>query len=110
MGRWLPLAVAALDEVPASQYRDALVEIVEREEERAFGFITGGTQHNFVSWRYALEPNGEGTTLTEEWALLNRSPIMIENGQAEVDKRAANAKESLGATLRGMKAAAEGRA
>lgn len=85
----------------------ALVEIVERDEERAFGFITGGTEHNFVSWRYVLEPSGDGTRLTEEWALLNRSPIMVENGQTEVDKRAANARESLAATLRGMKATAE---
>ncbi len=85
----------------------ALVEIVERDEERAFAFITGGALGNFVHWRYQLEPEGDGTRLTEQWELRNLSPIMVEHGQAEVDKRVANAKESIGVTLANMKAAAE---
>ncbi len=90
----------------------ALVEIVEREEGSSFAFVTGGTGLNYVCWRYVIEPqviesSGEGTRLTEQWALRNLSPIMIEGGQAEVDRRVANAKESLAATLAGMKAEAE---
>ena len=85
----------------------ALVEIVERDEERAFSFITGGTANNFVRWGYRLEADGEGTNLTEHWALLNLSPLMVENGDAEVQQRKSNAIESLGATLKAMKAAAE---
>ena len=85
----------------------ALVEIVEREEERAFSFITGGTALNFVRWGYELEPDGTGTRLTEHWALLNLSPIMVENGEEEVARRRANAIESLGHTLAAMKATAE---
>lgn len=85
----------------------ALVEIVEREEERSFAFITGGAPLNFVHWRYQLEPEGDGTRLTEQWELRNLSPIMVEHGQPEVDKRVANAKESIGVTLARMKAAAE---
>lgn len=85
----------------------ALVEIVERDEERAFAFVTGGVELNFVFWRYVLEPEGDGTRLTEQWALRNRSPIMIEGGDEEVARRVANAKESIAATLRGMKTAAE---
>lgn len=85
----------------------ALVEIVEREEERAFAFVTGGMANNFVQWGYRLEPDGEGTKLTEHWELRNLSPIMIENGDEEVQQRRANAIESLGRTLAAMKAAAE---
>lgn len=85
----------------------ALVEIIEREEGHAFAFITGGSALNFVRWRYVIEPSDTGTSLTEQWELRNLSPIMIEGGQAEVDRRVANAKESLEATLAGMKAEAE---
>jgi hypothetical protein len=85
----------------------ALVEIVEREEERSFAFVTGGTALNYVQWGYRLQPEGQGTRLTEHWELRNLSPIMIENGDEEVERRRANAVESLGATIRAMKAAAE---
>ncbi|MGF1598860.1 MAG: SRPBCC family protein [Acidimicrobiales bacterium] len=84
-----------------------LVEIVERDEERAFAFITGGSALNYVQWGYRLEPEGTGTRLTEHWELRNLSPIMVENGEEEVARRRANAVESLGATLAAMKAAAE---
>lgn len=85
----------------------ALVEIIEREEGHAFAFITGGSALNFVRWRYVIEPSETGTRLTEQWELRNLSPIMVEGGQTEVDRRVANAKESLEATLAGMKAEAE---
>ena len=84
-----------------------LVEIVEREEEKSFAFITGGSALNFVFWRYQLEADGDATVLTEQWALRNLSPIMIENGDTEVAQRVANAKESIGATLAAMTKAAE---
>ena len=85
----------------------ALVEIVEREEERAFAFITGGSANNFVQWGYRLQPDGDGTLLTEHWELRNLSPIMVENGDEEVQRRRSNAVESLGKTLAAMKATAE---
>ena len=86
----------------------ALVEIIERKEGQSFAFVTGGSAMNLVHWRYDLEANGESTTLTESWALMNLSPLMIEHGENEVQVRAANARESITATLQGMKAAAEG--
>lgn len=85
----------------------ALVEIVERDEGRSFAFVTGGTELNFVLWQYVLEPDGDGTRLTENWELRNLSPIMVEHGEPEVAKRMANAKESIAATLAGIKATAE---
>ena len=85
----------------------ALVEIIVREENKTFAFVTGGTAMNLIHWRYDLEPSDSGTTLTESWALMNLSPLMIEHGDEEIEFRAANAKESIAATLKGMKAAAE---
>ena len=85
----------------------ALVEIIVREENNAFAFVTGGTAMNLIHWRYDLEPNDSGTTLTESWALRNLSPLMVEHGDEEIQYRAANARESITATLKGMKAAAE---
>ena len=85
----------------------ALVEIIVREENKAFAFVTGGTAMNLIHWRYDLEPTDSGTTLTESWTLMNLSPLMIEHGYEEIQFRAANARESITATLQGMKAAAE---
>jgi Polyketide cyclase / dehydrase and lipid transport len=86
----------------------APVEIIERDEERAFGFVTGGTEMNLALWRYQLDDDDEGTLLTEEWALRNRAFFLDLGGEDEIVRRAANARESIGATLRGMKATAEG--
>ncbi len=85
----------------------ALVEIIVREENQSFAFVTGGTAMNLIHWRYDLEPNDSGTILTESWALMNLSPLMIEHGDEEIQFRAANARESITATLKGMKVAAE---
>ncbi|MPY91663.1 MAG: hypothetical protein GEV08_00965 [Acidimicrobiia bacterium] len=87
----------------------ALVEVVERDEGRTFGFVTGGTELNFVLWKYILEPDGAGSRLTEYWELRNLSPVMVENGEAEVAYRMANMRESMRATLEGIKRTAEAR-
>jgi uncharacterized protein YndB with AHSA1/START domain len=86
----------------------ALVEIVERDEERAYSFVTGGKDLNIAQWRYQLDDDGDGTKLTEQWTLNNTQYFMDNGGEQEIARRAANAKESIGATLRGMKATAEG--
>ena len=85
----------------------ALVEVVERDEERSYGFVTGGTELNLARWRYELQPDGDGTVLTEQWTLTNPGFFREQGGDAEIARRAANAKESITATLAGMKATAE---
>jgi hypothetical protein len=85
----------------------ALVEIIRREEEREFAFVTGGLEHNMVLWRYLLEAEGTGTRLTESWTLRNVTPSMAEKGDSELAYRRNNAVSSMRATLEGMKAAAE---
>ena len=86
----------------------APVEIIERDEERAFCFVTGGKEADLARWRYTLEDADGGTLLTEAWELRNRAFFVDLGGEDELSRRAANAKESIGATLRGMKASAEG--
>jgi len=86
----------------------APVEIVERDEERVFAFVTGGTAMNLARWRYQLDDDGDGTRLTEDWELRNRAFFTDRGGEDEIARRAANAQESIGATLRGMKRTAEG--
>ena len=83
------------------------VEVVRRVDERDFAFVMATLAHPFVLWRYQLEPNGAGTTLTESWTLRNLTPNMTEKGDAEIDQREHNARVSIRATLEGMKAAAE---
>lgn len=85
----------------------APVEIVERDEGRTFGFVTGGMEYNIALWQYELEPTDGGTNLTERYELRTLSPLMIENGQNEVDVRRQNMITSIRATLENMKAAAE---
>jgi uncharacterized protein YndB with AHSA1/START domain len=84
-----------------------MVEIIEREEERSFAFVTGGTELNLAQWRYELEPDGDGTVLTESWTLTNPGFFREQGGDAELVRRASNAKESIAATLAGMKTTAE---
>jgi uncharacterized protein YndB with AHSA1/START domain len=86
----------------------APVEIIERDEGWAFCFVTGGTTMDLARWRYVLADDDGGTLLTEEWQLRNRAYFMDLGGEDELARRASNAKESIGATLRGMKATAEG--
>ena len=85
----------------------ALVEIVEREDERSYAFVTGGRELEIVMWRYDLQPDADGTVLTESWQLRNRAFYDDRGGDEEIGRRAANARESIAATLQGMKAAAE---
>jgi hypothetical protein len=86
----------------------AAVEIIERDEEKVYAFVTGGRDMDLALWRYELQPDGDGTLLIEQWTLRKPSFFIEQGGEAEVARRAANAKESIAATLQGMKATAEG--
>jgi uncharacterized protein YndB with AHSA1/START domain len=85
----------------------APVEIIERDEERAYAFVTGGLEGNIALWRYELQADGDGTLLTEHWTMRKPEFFIEMGGDAEVQRRISNAKESIGATLAAMKAAAE---
>ncbi len=85
----------------------APVEIVEREQDKAFAFVTGGVAMNIALWKYVLEPTATGTKLTEHYELRNLSPQMEEGGQVAVDARMDAMRSSIRATLEGIKRTAE---
>jgi hypothetical protein len=51
--------------------------VVACEPEREFGFavLTGGRPVN--TWRYRLEPAGEGTDVTESFELADTAPLRL---------------------------------
>ncbi|MEO5901414.1 MAG: SRPBCC family protein [Ilumatobacteraceae bacterium] len=86
----------------------APVEIIERDEHRAYAFVTGGLAANIALWRYELQPDGDGTVLSEHWTMRKPAFFLEMGGEDEVARRIANARESIAATLSAMKATAEG--
>ena len=85
----------------------APVEVIEREPNRCFAFVTGGRDGNYALWRYTLETAGAGTRLTENYELRTLPPALVEGGQPAVDDRMDAMRTSIRATLEGMKACAE---
>jgi hypothetical protein len=83
------------------------VEIVEREPEKVFAFLTGGREYNIALWKYVLEPSGSGTRLTEHYELRTLPPALQEGGQPALDARMHAMRTSIKATLHGIKACAE---
>ena len=86
----------------------APVEIVEAEPGRSWAFVTGGVAMNIALWKYTIEPTGAGCRLTESYELRTLPPTMVDGGQEAIDQRMATNRESVRATLAGIKAAAEG--
>jgi len=85
----------------------ALVEIVKRDENREFAFVTGGLEYNLVLWRYQLRPESGGTRLIESWTLRQITPSIAEKGEPELQYRRNNAVTSIRATLEALKETAE---
>jgi uncharacterized protein YndB with AHSA1/START domain len=85
----------------------APVEIVEREPNRTFAFVTGGREYDFALWKYTLESTGDGTRLIENYELRNLPPLLVEGGQPAIDARMHAMRTSIRATLEGMKRCAE---
>jgi hypothetical protein len=87
-------------------------EVVAADTGREFTFVVGGADNGFARWSYTLAPAGDGTELTESWAIL---PTLVgyfasnsdDGGAAQVAEREANAHEGIPATLAAIKAAAE---
>lgn len=85
----------------------APVEIVEADAPRSWAFVTGGLAMNFALWKYIVEPNGDGTRLTEYYELRTLTPNMVEGGQPAIDERMAANAASIKASLAGIKKIAE---
>jgi hypothetical protein len=88
----------------------AVVEVVERDDETSYAFVTGGVELNLVLWRCELRRDGDATVLTAQWTMRNPAFFVERSGEAEESRLTDNTKESIATTVREMKATAEGRA
>jgi hypothetical protein len=84
-------------------------QVVAAEPGERFAFVVGG---HFARWEYRLEPEGDGTRLTESWEFLPDGIALFDerygpDAQREIDIRAADARSGIPATLAAIKATAE---
>jgi carbon monoxide dehydrogenase subunit G len=69
---------------------DTHCKVVAAEPGRAFRFVNHGPKGDvaLVQWGYTLEPEGDGTKVTESWQVLPAYPDMVRSGDPNVDVRA----------------------
>jgi hypothetical protein len=87
-------------------------EVVAAEPGREFTFVVNGAENGFARWSYTMQPAGDGTELTESWAIL---PALVgyfaqnsdDGGAAQVAQREANARSGIPETLAAIKQSAE---
>ena len=87
-------------------------EVVAAEPDREFTFVVGGAENGFARWSYTFAPAGDGTELTESWAVL---PALVarfaensdDGGAAMLADREGAAHAGILATLAAIKDAAE---
>lgn len=82
-------------------------EVAEAEPGRGFTFVVGGVEANCTWWSYELEPTADGTTLTERWWIVNKTPAMVAATPEQFAGRVKLTKSMLATTLNGIKAEAE---
>ena len=82
-------------------------EVAAAEVGRDFTFVVGGVEANCTWWSYEFEPTAAGTTVTERWWMVNKTPAMAAAPQDLYDQRIAYTETMLQDTLAALKAAAE---
>lgn len=82
-------------------------EVAEAEPGRAFTFVVGGVEANCTWWSYELEPTTAGTSLTERWWVVNKTPALQQATEEQFAQRVEFTREMLPATLAAMKQTAE---
>lgn len=95
---------------------DTRCEVTVAEPGRAFTFVNHGgeAKRDLVQWGYELEPDRDGTKVTETWQVLGDYPAFVLEGDpdADVAKRidgmAQLARDGITDTLANLKRVAEG--
>lgn len=85
-------------------------QVVAADRGREFAWLVG---RGYVRWSFVLEPDGEGTTLTEDWQFLPAGLAMFydkyaDRAAAEIDARTRQAHDGIPRTLEAIKRIAEG--
>ncbi len=84
-------------------------EVVVADPGREFTFVVGGAEANCTWWSYELEPTEGGTTLTERWWFVNKTPSLQAMSDEQLQERIDMTQGSIETTLAAIKATAEGR-
>lgn len=83
-------------------------QVAEAEPGRAFTFVIDGMEANCTWWSYELEPTATGTTVTEYWWMVNKTPGMQAATPEQIAKRIEYTRATLiPGTLAALKTAAE---
>jgi len=82
-------------------------EVAKADEGQDFTFVVGGVAANCTWWSYEMSPTETGTTLTERWWIVNKTPGMQAATPEQFEARVEMTKGMLATTLNGIKTAAE---
>lgn len=82
-------------------------EVAKADTGQDFTFVVGGVEANCTWWSYEMAPSETGTTLTERWWIVNKTPAMQAATPEQFAARVEMTKGMLATTLAGIKAAAE---
>ncbi len=72
-----------------------------------FTFVVGGVEANCTWWSYEFEPTEAGTTVTERWWIVNKTPALAAAPAEMVAQRVEMTLGMMQETLASLKAAAE---
>ena len=112
-GRWLDGATGAVSDWFIGTNRtpdrtwDRECEVAAAEHGRDFTFVVGGVEENCTWWSYEFAPNGTGTSVTERWWMVNKTPAMAAAPPDAFAQRVAYTEQMLHETLAALKEAAE---
>lgn len=83
-------------------------EVAAADRGRDFTFAVGGIEHNRTWWSFEMAPLATGgTTLTERWWIVNKSPAIVDATDEQFAARVAFTETMLESTIAGVKTAAE---
>jgi hypothetical protein len=82
-------------------------EVAKADQGQDFTFVVGGVEANCTWWSYEMEPTAAGTTLTERWWIVNKTPGMQAATPEQFAARIEMTKGMLVDTITSIKAAAE---
>ena len=78
------------------------------ERGREFTFVVGGVEANCTWWCYEMAPSATGTTLTEKWWIVTKTPAMQAATEEQFQGRVDLTQGSLEKTLAAVRATADG--
>ena len=82
-------------------------EVAVAKRGREFTFVVGGVEANCTWWCYEMAPSATGTTLSERWWIVNKTPALQAATEEQFQGRVDLTQGSLEKTLAAVKATAE---